>query len=64
MIEPVQYAASILAADICRLGEEVEGILKAGVRIIHVDVMGGRFVPGNRDLQKGGVEPQSDRREP
>jgi ribulose-phosphate 3-epimerase len=45
MIEPVQYAASILAADISRLGEEVKGILKAGVRIIHVDVMDGHFVP-------------------
>ncbi|MBW4054674.1 MAG: ribulose-phosphate 3-epimerase [Proteobacteria bacterium] len=44
-IEPVQFAASILSADFCRLGEQVEEALKAGIRLIHVDVMDGLFVP-------------------
>jgi ribulose-phosphate 3-epimerase len=44
-IEPVQLAASILSADFCRLGEQVEVAMKAGVRLIHVDVMDGLFVP-------------------
>jgi pentose-5-phosphate-3-epimerase len=36
-IEPVQLAASILSADFCRLGEQVEEAMKAGIRLIHVD---------------------------
>ena len=44
-IEPVQFAASILSADFCRLGEQVEEAMKAGIRLIHVDVMDGLFVP-------------------
>lgn len=40
-----QYAASILSADFCRLGEQVEEAMKAGITRIHVDVMDGRFVP-------------------
>jgi ribulose-phosphate 3-epimerase len=44
-IEPVQLAASILSADLCRLGEQVEEAMKAGIRLIHVDVMDGLFVP-------------------
>ena len=38
-IKPVQFAASILSADFCRLGEQVEEAMKAGIRLIHVDVM-------------------------
>lgn len=36
---------SILSADFSRLGEEVALVMEAGVRIIHVDVMDGHFVP-------------------
>ena len=44
-IEPVQFAASILSADFCSLGEQVEEAMKAGIHLIHVDVMDGLFVP-------------------
>ena len=38
-------APSILSADFARLGEQVEVVLGAGHRLIHVDVMDGIFVP-------------------
>jgi ribulose-phosphate 3-epimerase len=35
---------SILSADFYRLGEQVEEVIAAGARVIHVDVMDGHFV--------------------
>jgi len=38
-------APSILSADFSRLAEEIHAVEKAGVRMLHVDVMDGHFVP-------------------
>lgn len=36
---------SILAADFCELGREIELVEKSGVSYLHIDVMDGMFVP-------------------
>jgi ribulose-phosphate 3-epimerase len=41
----VEILPSILSADFARLGEEISKVEGAGVRMLHVDVMDGHFVP-------------------
>lgn len=40
-----ELAPSILSADFTRLAEEIRAVENGGARVLHVDVMDGRFVP-------------------
>ncbi|MGD2095861.1 MAG: ribulose-phosphate 3-epimerase, partial [Phycisphaerales bacterium] len=41
----IQVAPSILSADFARLADEIAIVEKAGVKMVHLDVMDGHFVP-------------------
>ena len=44
-MKPYLIAPSILSADLARLGEDVENVLKCGGDVIHFDVMDNHSVP-------------------
>jgi ribulose-phosphate 3-epimerase len=45
MFRESHVGPSILSADFSRLGEQVETVMDAGIKLIHVDIMDGHFVP-------------------
>ena len=44
-MKPYLIAPSILSADLARLGEDVENVLKCGGEVVHFDVMDNHYVP-------------------
>jgi ribulose-phosphate 3-epimerase len=44
-VRTVEIEPSLYAADFTRLGEQIESLLSAGVRVFHFDVGDGHFVP-------------------
>ena len=44
-MKPYLIAPSILSADLARLGEDVENVLKCGGDVVHFDVMDNHYVP-------------------
>src|SRR5438477_3582076 len=41
----VEIVPSILSADFARLADEIGRVEQAGIRMLHVDIMDGHFVP-------------------
>ena len=44
-VRTVEVEPSLYAADFSRLGEQIETLARAGVRVFHFDVGDGHFVP-------------------
>ena len=44
-VRTVEIEPSLYAADFAQLGEQIETLLNAGVRVFHFDVGDGHFVP-------------------
>ncbi len=55
MSRTIKVAPSILAADFCRLGDEIRKVEDAGADIIHIDIMDAHFVP-NLSMGPGLIE--------